>query len=297
MTSPARKWSSACRRRSVRCRRTRRRTGLVSHSWLVAPENPLTARVAVNRLWSLCFGEGLVRTPNDFGLQGEAPSHPELLDWLAVRFRDGDADNKPWDIKGLLKLIVMSATFRQSSHFTPDLLARDPENRLLARGPRYRLPAEILRDQALAVGGLLVQRIGGPSVKPYQPPGLWEAVSYNGETVYEADKGESLYRRGLYTFWKRQSPPPDILTFDGPTREVCTVRAPAHGHPVAGAASLERHQLRRSLARLGGADDARENGSHRARLPAGDRTSAHGRGSRRLATVFRTTARCVPDQT
>jgi hypothetical protein len=200
--------------------------------WLVAQDNPLTARVAVNRLWSQCFGDGLVRTLNDFGLQGEAPSHPELLDWLAVRFRDGDHDTKPWDVKALIKLMVMSATFRQSSQFTPKLLARDPENRLLARGPRYRLPAEFLRDQALAVGGLLVDRIGGPSVKPYQPPGIWEAVSYNGDSTYEADHGPSLYRRGLYSYWKRQSPPPGILTFDGPTREVCSVRRPRTNTPL-----------------------------------------------------------------
>jgi hypothetical protein len=208
----------------------RNRLGLAQ--WLVAPEHPLTARVEVNRLWQQCFGDGLVRTLNDFGLQGEAPSHPELLDWLAVRFRDGGGEMKPWDVKAMLKLIVTSATFRQSSNFTPALLARDPENRLLARGPRYRLPAEVLRDQALALGGLLVERIGGPSVKPYQPPGLWEAVSYNGDATYEADHGESLYRRGLYTYWKRQSPPPGTLTFDGPTREVCTVRRPRTNTPL-----------------------------------------------------------------
>lgn len=200
--------------------------------WLVSKENPLTARVAVNRLWAQCFGDGLVRTPNDFGLQGEAPTNPELLDYLAVRFRDGDAATKPWDVKALLKLIVTSATFRQSSNFTPELLARDPENRLLARGPRFRLPAEIIRDQALAVSGLLVPKIGGPSVKPGQPAGLWEAVSYNGEASYHADSGEARYRRGLYTYWKRQSPPPDLLTFDGPTREVCTIRRPRTNTPL-----------------------------------------------------------------
>jgi hypothetical protein len=200
--------------------------------WLVSKDNPLTARVAVNRLWAHCFGDGLVRTPNDFGLQGEAPTNPDLLDFLAVRFRDGDATTKPWDVKALLKLIVMSATFRQSSNFTPELLARDPDNRLLARGPRFRLPAEIIRDQALAISGLLVPAIGGPSVKPPQPAGLWEAVSYNGEASYKADAGESTHRRGLYTFWKRQSPPPDMLTFDGPTREVCTMRRPRTNTPL-----------------------------------------------------------------
>lgn len=195
--------------------------------WLVSPSNLLTARVAVNRLWQQCFGEGLVRTGNDFGLQGEPPSHPELLDWLAARFvEDG------WDVQALLKLIVTSATYRQSSQFTQPLLARDPENRWLARGPRYRLSAEIIRDQALAVSGLLVEKQGGPSVRPYQPPGLWEAVSYNGELTYKADHGESLYRRSLYTYWKRQSPPPGILIFDGPTREVCTVRRPRTNTPL-----------------------------------------------------------------
>jgi hypothetical protein len=200
--------------------------------WLVSKDNPLTARVVVNRLWAQCFGDGLVRTPNDFGLQGEAPDQPELLDFLALRFRDGDAQTKPWNVKALLKLIVMSATFRQSSNFTPALLAQDPENRLLARGPRFRLPAEIIRDQALAISGLLVPKIGGPSVKPYQPPGLWEAVSYNGEASYQPDSGEATHRRGLYTFWKRQSPPPDMLTLDGPTREVCTIRRPRTNTPL-----------------------------------------------------------------
>lgn len=208
----------------------RNRLGLAQ--WLVARENPLVARVAVNRLWAMCFGDGLVRTPNDFGLQGELPTHQELLDFLAVRFRDGDATTKPWDIKALLKLMVTSAVFRQSSNFTPELLARDPDNRLLARGPRFRLPAEVIRDQALAISDLLVPTIGGPSVKPYQPPGLWEAVSYNGEASYTPDVGDATHRRGLYTFWKRQAPPPDMLTFDGPTREVCTIRRPRTNTPL-----------------------------------------------------------------
>lgn len=192
--------------------------------WLFSPENPLTARVAVNRLWTQCFGDGLVRTPNDFGSQGEAPTHPELLDWLAVTFRDSG-----WDVKALLKTIVMSKTYRQDSSITRD---DDPENRLLSRGPSGRLSAEMLRDQALALSGLLVPQIGGPSVKPFQPPGLWEAVSYNGEETYVPDAGEGLWRRSLYTYVKRQSPHPMLLTFDGPTREKCTVRRARTNTPL-----------------------------------------------------------------
>ena len=191
--------------------------------WLVSTDNPLTARVAVNRLWMQCFGEGLVRTVNDFGSQGEAPSHPELLDWLALRFMQSG-----WDVKAMLKLMVMSSTYRQSSQFS----ARDPSNRLLARGASFRLSAEMVRDQALAVSGLLVSKIGGPSVKPYQPPGLWEAVSYNGEETYVPDADAGLWRRSLYTFWKRQSPPPALLTFDGPTREKCTARRARTNTPL-----------------------------------------------------------------
>lgn len=186
--------------------------------WLVHPEHPLTARVTVNRLWQHFFGEGLVRTVNDFGSQGELPTHPELLDLLATEFvRSG------WDVKAMCRWIVTSATYRQSAARSPEIEARDPTNRLLARGPRFRLPAEIIRDQALAVSGLLVPRIGGPSVKPYQPAGLWEAVSYGGDQTYVADRGAALYRRGLYTYWKRQAPPPALASFDAPTRETCVV--------------------------------------------------------------------------
>ncbi|WP_170267083.1 DUF1553 domain-containing protein [Brevifollis gellanilyticus] len=192
--------------------------------WLVSAENPLTARVAVNRLWQQCFGEGLVRTPNDFGSQSEPPTHPELLDWLAVTFRDSG-----WDVKALLKRIVLSKTYRQSSQVTRE---DDPENRLLARGPSGRLSAEMLRDQALTISGLLVPKVGGPSVKPFQPPGLWEAVSYNGEETYVPDAGEGLWRRSLYTYVKRQSPHPMLLTFDGPTREKCTVRRARTNTPL-----------------------------------------------------------------
>jgi Protein of unknown function (DUF1553)/Protein of unknown function (DUF1549)/Concanavalin A-like lectin/glucanases superfamily/Planctomycete cytochrome C len=185
--------------------------------WLVDRANPLTARVAVNRFWQMLWGTGLVKTVEDFGSQGEWPANPELLDWLAVEFMDSG-----WDVKHILKTTVMSSTYRQSSRITPQLLERDPENRLLARGARFRLPAEMLRDQALAVSGLLVEKVGGPSVKPYQPPGLWQELF--GGKGYEADKGEGLYRRSLYTYWRRTVAPPSMMTFDSPSREVCVVR-------------------------------------------------------------------------
>jgi hypothetical protein len=209
----------------------RNRLGLAR--WLASPDHPLTARVAMNRLWQQCFGEGLVRTLNDFGVQGDPPTHPEVLDWLAVRFVQGG-----WKLKEMLKLIVTSATYRQSSVPTPQLLERDPDNRLLARGPRFRLPAEMIRDHALSASGLLVHRLGGPSVKPYQPPGLWEAVTYDGEVRYDQDTGEGLWRRSLYTFWKRQAPPPTMLTFDGPTREICAVSRPRTNTPLQALALL-----------------------------------------------------------
>jgi hypothetical protein len=184
--------------------------------WLVDSSNPLTARVAVNRAWQMYFATGLVKTAEDFGSQGEWPSHPELLDWLATEFvRSG------WDVKALQKLIVTSAAYRQSSRVTPAVLHKDPENRLLARGPRFRLSAETMRDQALAVSGLLVEKLGGPSVKPYQPKGLWRELT---EVDYVPDHGKNLYRRSLYTFWKRTIAPPSMITFDAAAREACTVR-------------------------------------------------------------------------
>ena len=198
--------------------------------WLVSPENPLTARVAVNRLWQQFFGLGLVKTSENFGVQGEAPSHPELLDGLAVEFRESG-----WDVKKLVRRIVTSATYKQTSVASPALLHRDPENRLLARAPRLRLPAELVRDQALAVSGLLVPKVGGASVKPYQPPGLWEEMSFKGDfsaQSYEQDHGEKLYRRSMYTFWKRTVPPPSLQTFDAPEREFCIVRRSATNTPL-----------------------------------------------------------------
>jgi hypothetical protein len=184
--------------------------------WLVDRRNPLTARVTVNRFWQSYFGFGIVKTVDDFGSQGEWPVNPELLDWLAVQFMDSG-----WDVKAMQRLIVTSATYRQSSKTTPELLEKDPDNRLLARGPRFRLGPEVIRDQALAVSGLLVEKVGGPSVKPYQPPGLWQELSSGGG--YVQDKGEGLYRRSLYTYWKRTVEPPFMGNFDSPNREVCTV--------------------------------------------------------------------------
>lgn len=193
----------------------RNRLGLAN--WIVDPENPLTARVAVNRYWQMYFGMGLVKTAEDFGSQGESPSHPELLDWLASEFIDSG-----WDIKAMQKLIVMSSTYRQSSRVTDKLLDRDPDNRLLARGPRYRLNGQSIRDQALAVSGLLVEHIGGPPVMPYQPEGLWDEVSAKGYK-YIVGKGEDLYRRSMYTFWRRTVPPPSMMNFDNASREACSV--------------------------------------------------------------------------
>ncbi len=200
----------------------RNRLGLAR--WLVDRSNPLTARVTVNRFWQTLFGVGLVKTVDDFGSQGERPSHPELLDWLAVEFMESG-----WNVKHLLKTIVMSATYRQSSKTRPELLERDPENRLLARGSRFRLPAETIRDQALAVAGLLNPAMGGPPVKPYQPPGLWAEVS-SGE--YQRDSGEALYRRSLYTYWRRTVPPPSMMAFDAADRETCRVQRTRTNTPL-----------------------------------------------------------------
>jgi mono/diheme cytochrome c family protein len=193
--------------------------------WLVDRSNPLTARVTVNRFWQMYFGTGLVKTVQDFGSQGEWPTHLDLLDWLATVFMDTG-----WNIKTLQKTIVMSATYRQASADTPERLQKDPENRLLARGPRLRLGPEVIRDQALEVSGLLVEKIGGPSVKPYQPPGLWRELA--GGKDYERDKGEGLYRRSLYTYWKRTVAPPFMVNFDSPNRETCTVRETRTNTPL-----------------------------------------------------------------
>ena len=211
----------------------RNRLGLAQ--WLLAPEHPLTARVAVNRLWQMMFGAGLVATSDNFGSQGDRPTHPELLDWLALDFREHG-----WDIKRFLKQIALSATYRQSSEPSAEALARDPENKLLARAPAWRLSAEMLRDQALAASGLLVDQRGGPPVKPYQPEGLWEEKS---GARYERDRGPALYRRSLYTFWKRTSPPPAMIGFDAAERNVCIVRRQVTSTPLQSLVLLNDPQL------------------------------------------------------
>ena len=205
----------------------RNRLGLAR--WLVAPENPLTARVTVNRVWQQLFGVGLVESAADFGVTGARPSHPRLLDWLAVEFRESG-----WDHRKLVRLLVTSATYRQSAAVTPALLEQDPGNRLLARGPRHRLDAEVLRDQALAASGLLVAKLGGRPVRPYQPEGIWEDVTMKQSTTrfYHVDTGENLYRRSLYTIWKRSAAPPAMEILNAPSREVTCVRRDRTNTPL-----------------------------------------------------------------
>ncbi|MCP4853235.1 MAG: DUF1553 domain-containing protein [Fuerstiella sp.] len=208
--------------------------------WLVSPDHPLTSRVTVNRFWQQYFGVGIVQTAEDFGSQGSPPSHPELLDWLAVDFQENG-----WDVKRLQKLIVMSATYRQSSQVPKDVRSLDPDNRLLSRGPRFRFDAEMIRDNALSLSGLLIDRIGGPSVKPYQPPGIWFAVAYTDSDTarFKRDSGEALYRRSMYTFWKRTAPPPTMVTFDAPSRETCSVRRSRTNTPLAALALMNDEQF------------------------------------------------------
>lgn len=205
----------------------RNRLGLAQ--WIVSPENPLTARVVVNRFWQEVFGTGLVRSAEDFGATGDGPSHPELLDWLALEFREGG-----WDVKNLIKLLVMSSTYRQSANANLEKRKKDPENRLLSRGPRYRMDGEMLRDAILAQSGLLVKKIGGPSVRPRQPEGVWEAVAvlYSNTRFYEEEGGEARHRRSLYTYWKRGAPAPAMELLNAPTRETCVVRRERSNTPL-----------------------------------------------------------------
>jgi len=230
--------------------------------WLVSGDHPLVARVVVNRFWQQYFGTGIVKTAENFGSQGEWPVHPELLDWLAVEFVESG-----WDVKHLQRLLVTSATYRQSSRVRPEVFEQDPENRLLARAPRFRMDAEMIRDNALAMSGLLIEGIGGRSVKPYQPPGLWEAIGLGGSNtrLFKQDHGTALYRRSLYTFWKRTSPPPTMALFDAPSREICTVRRPRTNTPLQALALLNdvqlfetaRHLAQRMMVEGGGNPDDR----------------------------------------
>jgi hypothetical protein len=211
------------------------------------PEHPLTARVTVNRLWQDVFGAGIVRTAGDFGVSGELPCDQELLDWLAVEFRESG-----WDVKKFFKLIVTSAAYRQSAAVTPEKLEKDPDNRLLSRGPRFRMDAEMVRDFALAASGLLSPKMGGPSVKPYQPPGVWEAVAMIGSNTrdYKQDSGESLYRRSMYTFWKRSAPPASMEIFNAPSREKCTVLRERTNTPLQAMVTLNDPQFVEAARRL-----------------------------------------------
>jgi hypothetical protein len=220
----------------------RNRLGLAQ--WLVAPEQPLTSRVIVNRYWQLLFGTGLVTTAEDLGSQGEQPTHSELLDWLACEFQKSTqppvagTSLEKWNIKAFIKLLVTSATYRQQSRVTPEALKLDPQNRWLSRGPRFRLHAELIRDQALTVSGLLKHRIGGTSVSPYQPGDLWTELSSRGDSSnwtaqsFVQSHGDDLYRRSMYTFWKRTCPPVQMSTFDAPDRETCTVRRARTNTPL-----------------------------------------------------------------
>ncbi len=248
----------------------RNRLGLAQ--WLVSPRNPLTARVAVNRFWAQCFGTGLVKTTENFGSQGEVPSHPKLLDWLALQLIESG-----WDIQEMMKSIVLSHTYRQSSRISSELLEHDPANRLLARGPRFRLDAEMLRDQALAVSGLLIPKLGGPSVKPPQPAGLWHSVGYSGSNTvrFVADQEpEKIHRRTLYTFIKRTSPPPQMSTFDGPSRESCSVRRERTNTPLQALLLLNDPQYVEAAAAL----------AERVMLQAGGNPTARARTMLRLCT-------------
>jgi hypothetical protein len=208
--------------------------------WVMSRDNPLTARVTVNRMWQEIFGVGLVKTTEDFGTQGEPPVNQELLDWLAVEFMDSG-----WDMRHMFELMLTSATYRQSAEITEEKLEKDPANRFNSRGPRFRMDAEMVRDSALAESGLLVEKIGGAPVKPYQPDGIWEAVAMpeSNTKKYQRDKGESLYRRSIYTFWKRAAPPASMDIFNAPSREVCCVRRERTNTPLQALATMNDVQF------------------------------------------------------
>jgi hypothetical protein len=215
--------------------------------WLVDPANPLTARVTVNRFWQQIFGQGIVVTPEDFGVMGTVPSHPELLDWLATEFRESG-----WDVKNFFKLMLMSATYRQAAITTPQKLEKDRSNSLLSRGPRFRMDAEMVRDVALSTSGLLSAKMYGPGVRPYQPEKIWDMVGLPGGDTrdYVQDNGENLYRRALYTFWKRMAPPPNLEAFNAPSREVCTVRRERTNTPLQALVTLNDPQFVEAARRL-----------------------------------------------
>ena len=244
---------------------SKNRLGLAQ--WLLREDHPLTARVTVNRFWQEVFGTGLVRTSGDFGVSGELPSNAELLDWLAVEFRSPADGSAPWDIKRFFKQILMSNTYRQAAIATPEKLDKDADNRNFSRGPRFRMDGEMIRDYALAATGVLVPKIGGPSVKPYQPEGVWEAVAMIGSNTrdYKPDTGENLYRRSLYTFWKRSAPPASMEIFGAPNRETCTVRRERTNTPLQALVTLNdvqfieaaRHLAQTALKSGGSKDDER----------------------------------------
>ena len=255
--------------------------------WLVSKEHPLTARVWVNRIWEKFFGVGIVKTVENMGSQSDWPVHPELLDWLASEFmapaQSPNVNGRPagaWDMKALQKLLVTSRAYRQSSRVTPDLMEKDPENRLLARGPRFRLTGEAVRDQALALSGLLVPQVGGPSVRPYMPAGVWDETSRYGDLRnYKNDEGDGLYRRTMYTIWKRTAAPPTMMLFDAPTREVCTVKRSRTNTPLQALALLNEitfveaaRALAQSMIKEGGStpEDRLRNGYRRvtSRVPS-----------------------------
>jgi hypothetical protein len=278
----------------------RNRLGLAK--WLVSPENPLTARVEVNRIWQHHFGLGLVKTAENYGIQGEPPSHAELLDWLATELiRCG------WDLKALHRLIVTSSTYQQSSRVPPAMLAQDPENRLMARGPRFRLSAEVVRDNALAIAGLLAPRIGGPSVKPYQPAGLWEELAGGaGEGPYIQSRGADLYRRSLYVYRKRTVPHPAMATFDAPSREICQVKRARTNTPLQALELLNDVayvEAARALAQLaieqgGGSPDDRITLAFRralARTPTASELAVLKRGLARYLEAYRSDPRAAED--